>query len=58
MQIKNKIEYSSTVERDLKWLRLELKEQLKDPKVNEFWDKTLGETCKRIKTQETINANH
>ena len=58
METKNEIEYSSTVGNNLYRLRQELKEQLKDPVVNEFWNKTLGETCKRIKTQETINANH
>ena len=55
METKNKIEYSSTVENNLYRLRQELKEQLKDPIVNEFWNKTLGETCKRIKAKEITN---
>lgn len=55
MEIKNEIEYSSTVKNNLYRLRQELKEQLKDPKIKEFWDKTLGETCKRIKTKEIVN---
>ena len=55
MESKNEIEYSSTVGNNLYRLRQELKEQLKDPVIKEFWDKTLGETCKRIKVKEASN---
>ena len=45
------------IQKDLKYLKLDLKRQLKDPKVKKFWDKTLGETLAsgRVKMQRSKN---
>lgn len=42
------------IAKDLEFLHKDLERQLKDLKVKEFWDKTLGETCKRISKPKEV----
>lgn len=40
------------LDNDLKFLHEWLQDQLKNKETKEFWNKTLGETVKRIKSKE------
>ena len=44
--------------KDLRLLEKDLIRQLKNPKIKEFWDNTLGDTLKRVKKREDyIDSN-